>query len=97
MLKRKGWILREMVKLLLAFKVAPPSSYLIMNIIVWNCRGALKPSFQKHVSELVRMHNPAILVILETHVGGDRARGIIERLPFDGSVHTDTVGYAGGL
>ena len=68
-----------------------------MNIIVWNCRGALKPSFQKHVGELVRMHNPAMLVILETCVGGDRAKGIIGRLPFDGLVHTDTIGFTGGL
>ncbi|XP_050241299.1 uncharacterized protein LOC126690218 [Quercus robur] len=68
-----------------------------MNIIIWNCRGALKPSFQKHVSELVRIHNPVMMVILETRVGGDRAKGIIDRLPFDGSVHTDTIGYTGGF
>ena len=57
----------------------------------------MKPSFQKHVGELVRIHNPVMMVILETRVGGDRAKGIIDRLPFDGSVHTDTVGYAGGF
>ena len=57
----------------------------------------MKPSFQKHVGELVRIHNPVMMVILETRVGGDRAKGIIDRLPFDGSIHTDTVGYAGGF
>ena len=68
-----------------------------MNIIVWNCRGARKPSFQKHVVELVWNHNPAMLVVMETRVGGSRAKEIFDRLPFDGSVHTDTIGYAGGL
>ena len=68
-----------------------------MNIIVWNCRGALKPSFQKHVGKLVRTHNPTILVIMETRVGGGRAKAIIHRLPFDGSVHTETIGFTGGL
>ena len=68
-----------------------------MNIIVWNCRGALKPSFQKHVGKLVRTQNPTILVIMETHVGGGRAKAIIDRLPFDGSVHTETIGFTGGL
>ncbi|KAL0011105.1 hypothetical protein SO802_006213 [Lithocarpus litseifolius] len=68
-----------------------------MNIIVWNCRGALKPSFQSHIRELVRNHNPAMLVVMETRVGGDRAREITDRLPFDGAIHMDTIGYAGGL
>ena len=68
-----------------------------MNIIIWNCRGALKPSFQSHVRELVRVHDPAILVLMETKIGGNKAREISSRLPFDEAVHTDTIGYAGGL
>lgn len=58
-----------------------------MNIIVWNCRGALKPNFQSHVRELARNHNPAILVVMEMRVGGDRAKEITNRLPFDGVIH----------
>ena len=69
----------------------------IMNVIIWNCKGALKPSFQTHVRELVCNHNLAILVLIETRVGGERAREISGRLPFDNVIHTDTIGYAGGL
>ncbi|XP_030963921.1 uncharacterized protein LOC115985091 [Quercus lobata] len=68
-----------------------------MNVIVWNCRGALKPSFKKHVRELVHNHNPAIFVVMETRIGGERAREITDRLPFDGFIHTKTIGYTGGL
>ena len=68
-----------------------------MNVIIWNCRGALKPSFKIRVGELVRSHNPAILVVMETRVRGDRAREITDSLPFDGAFHTETIGYAGGL
>lgn len=68
-----------------------------MNIIIWNCNGALKPFFQTHVRELVRDHNSAILVLMETKVGDDRAREISSGLPFDGAIHTDTIGYMGGL
>ncbi|XP_023929264.1 uncharacterized protein LOC112040611 [Quercus suber] len=60
-------------------------------------KGALKPSFRKRASELVQNHNLAILVVMETRVGGDRAREITSLLPFDGAIHTDTIGYAGGL
>ena len=84
--------MRAEAKLVLTVEVCATSiQFFIMNCIVWNCRGASKPSFQKHVGELVRFHNPAILVVMETRVGADRAKGIIDRLPFDGSVHTETI------
>ena len=69
----------------------------LMNIIVWNYRGALKPSFQKYVRELVQNHDPTILVVMETRVGGEKARAITNNLLFDGAIHTNTIGYAGGL
>ena len=71
--------------------------FIMMNIIAWNCRGALKPSFQRHVRELIRCHNPAILVVMETKIGGEKSREITDRLPFDSAIHTETIGYAGGL
>ena len=74
-----------------------PTHPIIMNILVWNSRGLLKPNFQEYVGELARVHNPAILVIMETRLGGERAKGITDRLPFDGAIHTKTIGYAGGL
>ncbi|XP_065617683.1 uncharacterized protein LOC136064428 [Quercus suber] len=55
-----------------------------MNILMWNCRGMLN-------------HRPSIMVITETRVGGDRVRRIIEGLPFDRSITTNTIGFAGGL
>ena len=57
----------------------------------------MKPSFKKRVNELVQNHNPAILVVMETHVRGDRARKITNLLSFDVAIHTDTIGYAGDL
>ena len=35
------------------FDECPPSNHvLIMNIIIWNSRGSLKPNFQNYVREL---------------------------------------------
>ena len=68
-----------------------------MNIIAWNCRGALKPSFRNHVRDLVNNHNPAMMIITKTQIGGDQARGIIDKLQFDGAIHTETIGFAWGL
>ena len=97
-MKKIRWNLREQVMALPQNeKCFPPISCFLMNIIIWNSRGALEPNFQPHVRELVQNHNPAIMVIMETCLGGNRAKEITYRLPFDSAIHTDTIGRVGGL
>ena len=69
----------------------------LMNIICWNCRGALNPRFKLTLNNLISKHNPSMVIITKTRVGGNRAKEITNTLPFDGAIHTDTIGYAGGL
>ncbi|XP_023890678.1 uncharacterized protein LOC112002755 [Quercus suber] len=38
-----------------------------------------------------------MLVVMETRIGGERAKEITDKLPFDGAIHTKTIGYTGGL
>lgn len=98
MVKMTGWNLLEEAKLLPLFdECSTPNHCLVMNIIAWNCRKALKPLFQNLVRELVHNHDLAIMIVMETRIGGDRARDITDRLPFDGAIHTDTIGFAGDL
>lgn len=68
-----------------------------MNILIWNCRGASNPNFCKNVSDMVRRHCPAIMIISETKLCGDRAQRIIDRLPLDGAIVTNSFGRSGGL
>ncbi|XP_065617380.1 uncharacterized protein LOC136062356 [Quercus suber] len=68
-----------------------------MNIILWNCKGALNLDFKRRVMEIMVNHFPTMLIITETRVGGVRGAKIIEELPFDGFFATETVGYASGL
>lgn len=93
-----GWNLRKEAKSRPPIKeCSTPYHHLVTNIIVWNSRGILKPNFQKPVRELNRNHDPAVFVVMETCLGGERVKEIIDRLPFDRAIHTDTIGYAGGL
>ena len=81
---------------MLPFNVSRTSDHsIIINVIIWNCRGVLKPNFQNHVRELVRNNNPAILVVMETHIGRERVREITDKLPFENAIHTDIIGFAG--
>lgn len=98
MLVKMGRNLKLVKELMCLPNKVPTLNHLYtMNIIVWNSKGVLKPNFQKHVGELTRIHDPAVFVVMETRLGGERAKGIIDRLPFDGVIHMETIGYLGGL
>lgn len=75
----------------------PLGQFVAMNVLMWNCRGALHPNFKRGIYEMVANLNTAIMVITKTRVGGDRAERIIADLPFDGCITMETIGYARGL
>ena len=43
------------------------------------------------------IHNPAILILIETKASGDRAKRIADRLPFGGAIFANAIGLFGGL
>ena len=73
------------------------STHPIMNILIWNCRGAMKPKFKQTFMELVNWHHPVIFVVTETRMSGTKVDNILRTLPFDGAFSTDTIGFAGGI
>lgn len=68
-----------------------------MNTVIWNCRGAINPSFQSFVNDMTQIQSPVIMVITETKVSGPRAKEITDRLHFDGAIHANNFGFTGGL
>ena len=83
-LKDLGWTMMEQMRALPPIDECPsPDMHLSMNIILWNFREALNPNFHQSVENIVSCHSPSMMIITETRVGGDRAKEIIDRLPFD--------------
>lgn len=68
-----------------------------MNLLTWNCQGALNPNFNNIVSEMVRSHSPAIMIITKTKARVERAKGITNKLPFDEAIFANTIGLSTGL
>ena len=68
-----------------------------MNILIWNCKGAMKPSFRSSIRDLTKFHSPGIVVVTETRISGSRAGYILRSLPYDGIHTTDPIGYARGI
>lgn len=46
---------------------------------------------------MVRAHSPAIMMLTETKVGDKKAKGIVDKLPFDRAIYANTIGLLGGL
>ena len=98
LLREVGWCLLSTAKAQTQLDVS--NLYPIispMKIILWNCRGALNLRFHTVLTELINAHSPSIVIVTETRVGGERAKEITSRLPFDEALHADTVGYSGGI
>ena len=45
----------------------------------------------------MHVHDLVVFVVMETRLGRERAKDITDRLLFDGTIHVDTIGYAGVL
>ncbi|XP_030943860.1 uncharacterized protein LOC115968578 [Quercus lobata] len=97
LLRSPGWSMVDAAMMNPSSSETPLRQFVKMNILMWNCRGALNPDFKRRIFEMAVNHQPSIMVISETRIGGERAERIIEGLPFDGFITTDTIGYAGGL
>ena len=97
LLRKLGWSMVDAAMMNPSPMEYPLGQFVKMNILMWNCRRALNPNFTRRIFEMAINHQSSIMVITETRVGGDRAVRIIEGLPFDGFITTNTIGYAGGL
>ena len=92
------WLLRETEDFSsLSYFDVNSTPYKMMNVLIWNCRGAMKPKFRKTVMDLVEWHSPILMVITKTRMSGARVEEIIEALPFDGHAVSDTIGFVGGI
>ena len=68
-----------------------------MKTLLCNCRGAGNPNFCQNFAELIRYHQPSIVVLVETRISSQRAEIISTGLGFDSVVHFEAEGFSGGI
>ncbi|CAL5416172.1 unnamed protein product [Camellia sinensis] len=68
-----------------------------MKLLVWNCRGAGGATTVHTICELVRAHDPAVLVLLETRVQSLKANRILRRIRFSAMATVEALGFVGGI
>lgn len=68
-----------------------------IKIMMWNVQGAAKPAFMSTLKEIIRINKPNVLGLVETHVSGDKAQQICNRIGFSGQVRVEAQGFSGGI
>ncbi|KAL7218868.1 hypothetical protein ACSBR2_012022 [Camellia fascicularis] len=68
-----------------------------MDLLIWNYRGAGNKRFKRNMRELVRIHKPYLLVLLETKVEFSAMGMFFNRMGFTTSAHVDPIGRSGGI
>lgn len=65
--------------------------------MIWNVQGAGSQAFQTVIRELIRINNPTVLALVETHVSREVARKICDKIGFSGHTRVDAQGFSGGI
>ncbi|KAL1362470.1 hypothetical protein AAHE18_03G083600 [Arachis hypogaea] len=69
----------------------------LMNIICWNCRGAGGKGFPTLIRDLRRNYEAHLIILLETHISGDRGKIIRNKIGFDSCCVEEARGHSGGI
>lgn len=68
-----------------------------MKLLLWNCRGAGNEDFQLVLRDLVSLHDPVLMVLVETKISGVRADIASYRIGFGASTRVEARGVLGGI
>lgn len=58
--------------------------YREITVLLWNIKGAGSNDFVLHLKSLIHIHNPEIVILLETKGGEDRANQVMKQMGFTG-------------
>ncbi|XP_056698701.1 uncharacterized protein [Spinacia oleracea] len=68
-----------------------------ISCLVWNVQGAGDRTFVSALRDMVNTHQPNVLVLVKTHIGGSQAQHISFVLGYTGHSRVDAVGFSGGI
>lgn len=65
--------------------------------LVWNCQGAASKTFRRTLKQILNVHKPSLLCLIEPKVSGNQANSICLNLGFDEWIRVEAVGFFGGI
>ncbi|KAL7161501.1 hypothetical protein ACSBR2_042044 [Camellia fascicularis] len=68
-----------------------------LKILIWNCQGNGNNTFRRKKREVIRNHNPGILILMETKVTYSSMGNFFNNLGYTASTVIDPAGRARGI
>lgn len=65
--------------------------------LIWNIQGAGSKDKVRTIKEMVRLHKPHILGLLEPKISGSKANEVCKQLGFEDWVRVEALGFSGGI
>lgn len=72
-----------------------PMFNMSIKILIWNVQGVGNKIAV--IRDLVRINQPTMLVLVETHLSGEQADNVCNRIGFSGKFRVEAQGFAGGI
>uniref|UniRef100_A0A803NEW3 Uncharacterized protein n=1 Tax=Chenopodium quinoa TaxID=63459 RepID=A0A803NEW3_CHEQI len=72
-----------------------PMFNMSLKIMIWNVQGI--GNKLAVLRELIRINDPSILALVETHISGEQAQKICDRIGFSGQFRVEAQGFSGGI
>ncbi|XP_057246683.1 uncharacterized protein LOC130589440 [Beta vulgaris subsp. vulgaris] len=72
-----------------------PQFNMLVKILVWNVQGVGNKI--PTIRELIRINNPTVLVLVETHLSGEQAQKVCDKIGFSGNLRVEAQGFSGGI
>lgn len=69
----------------------------LIKVLSWNCRGASNPTFMRNLRDLIAIHKPTILALLETRVSGPVADRVCQQIGWGSWYRVEAAGFSGGI
>lgn len=66
-----------------------------IKILVWNVQGI--GSKVHMVKEVIRINQPTMVVLVETHLSGEQAEKVCDKIGFSGKMRVEAQGFSGGI
>ncbi|XP_074321169.1 uncharacterized protein LOC141657731 [Silene latifolia] len=68
-----------------------------LSLMTWNVQGAGCPAFLAMLKEIIRINRPLVLELVETHISGEMAQRVCDRINYGGKTRVEAEGFSGGI
>lgn len=69
----------------------------LMNCLIWNCQGAVSKVFRRTLREMICVHKPSIIALVEPMTSGSQADNICKGFHYANWIRVEAIGFSWGI